>query len=627
VRSVRARSLLTFAVVAAAYIGGAKLGLELSVAHGVITPVWPPTGIALAALLLLGPRYWPAIAVGAFVSNATSGASPDVAAAISCGNTLEALAAVYLLRRVDFRPSLDRARDVLWLTLLAAFVSTAIAATIGVTTLAIDGAPAASPYGSAWVLWWLGDAMGDLLVAPVILIVATRRPRFDRGRALEAVGWFALLCGTSVAIFFGGWWRYPYPIFPLLVLATLRFRQLGAAVGCLIVATTAVAAAVAGDTPLANSETTTVQVLQGLIAFVSVSLLVLGAALSEGEQANESLAEAQKLARLGSWEWEIATDRVTWSRELYRLFGIDPRSGRLTVATFLARVHPADREAVRSEIDQALAARRPYDLVHRIVLDDGTERTIHGRGRVIVDASGTPLRMVGTSQDVTEQQRVEDVRNNVLSSVAHELRTPLTAVLGSALTLRERPDADEDGRRQLADQLVIQAERLERLLSDLLDVERLRHGLALAPVGRTDIGSLVEWTVSAFEVSEGREVEVRTAPINAEVDAGKVERIVDNLVSNALKHTPPGTRVWVSAERQDDGFLLRVDDSGPGIADEQKQQIFEPFVRGNGSPGPGTGIGLALVAQFAALHGGKAWVEDRPGGGASFRVLFPLRAG
>jgi signal transduction histidine kinase len=233
--------------------------------------------------------------------------------------------------------------------------------------------------------------------------------------------------------------------------------------------------------------------------------------------------------------------------------------------------------------------------------------------------------MVGTAQDVTEQQRVEDVRNNVLSSVAHELRTPLAALLGSAQTLKERPEADEGGRRQLEDQLVTQAERLERLLSNLLDVERLRHGLVLAPVEQTNVGSLVERTVAAVEVSEGRQVEVSVTPVSAEVDAGKVERIVDNLVANALKHTPPGTRVWVSAGGGDEGFLLRVDDSGPGIADEQKQRIFEPFVRGNGSPAPGTGIGLALVAQFAALHGGKAWVEDRPGGGASFRVLLPLR--
>src|SRR5262249_16947297 len=168
---------IAFLVVVAAYVGAARVGLELSVAHGVITPVWPPTGIALAALLLLGPRFWPAIALGAFIANATSGdASIPVAAAIAVGNTLEAVVAVSLLRRVDFRSTFERAGDVLWFTVIAAFLCTAISATNGVTTLAIAGSSAASPYGSAWVLWWLGDAMGALLVAPAILIAAARVP-------------------------------------------------------------------------------------------------------------------------------------------------------------------------------------------------------------------------------------------------------------------------------------------------------------------------------------------------------------------------------------------------------------------------------------------------------------------
>jgi PAS domain S-box-containing protein len=625
--SVRGGSLLAFAAVAGAYIGAAKLGLELSVAHGVISPVWPPTGIALAALLLLGPRYWPAIALGAFVSNATSGVSADIAAVISVGNTLEALAGVYLLRRVDFRPSLDRARDVMWLALLAAFVSTAISATNGVTTLALAGSSAASPYGSAWVLWWLGDAMGDLLVAPVLLIAATRLPKLDRARLLEALGLLALLAGTSAAVFLGGWWRYPYPIFPLLVFATLRFRQLGAAAGCLIVAGFAIAGVVSGDTPLGGDATTTVQILQALLAFAAVSLLVLGATLTEREQANESLAEAQALAHLGSWEWEIASDRITWSRELYRIFGVHPRAGPLTFARYLSHIHPGDRDDVRLEIERALAACRQFDVLHRVALEDGTERVVHGRGRVIVDAAGAPLRMVGTAQDVTDRQRIEEVRNNILSAVAHELRSPLTSVLGFALTLNERPEIlDGESRREMTHLLVTQARRLEHLLADLLDVDRLRHGLVQTSVEPTDVASLVERTVSAVEASEGREVELSTTPVVAEVDAGKLERIVDNLVTNALKHTPPGTKVSVSVAGEEDALLLRVDDSGPGVPDGQKARVFEPFVRVNGAAGvPGTGIGLALVAQFAALQGGRAWVEDRPGGGASFRVSLPLR--
>jgi PAS domain S-box-containing protein len=619
------RQLLVFVGVAAAYIGAAKLGLALSVAHGVITPVWPPTGIALAALLLLGPRYWPAITLGAFVSNVTSGVSADVALAISIGNTLEALVAVYLLRRVDFRPSLDRTRDIMWLTVLAACVSTAIAATNGVTTLALAGSPAASPYGSAWLLWWLGDAMGVLLVAPVLLIAATRPPQLRRARLLEALGLLALLAGTSAAIFFGGQWRYPYPIFPLLVVATLRFRQLGAAVGCLVVAGIAIAGVVSGASPLAADETATVQILQALLAFAAVSLLVLGATLNEREQATESLAEAQALAHIGSWEWDIATDRVTWSRELYRIFGLEPRAGKLTYAKYLARVHPADRELARSQIERALETRQPFEVQHRIVLDDGTERVVHARGRVIVDSSGAPLRLVGTSQDVTERHRIEEVRDNILSAVSHELRTPLTSVLGFALTLEQRPD--DAARREMTSALVAQARRLEHLLSDLLDVDRLRHGLVHVTLEPTDVTSLVKRTIAAAETRGGNRISLSADEIVAEVDAAKLERIVDNLVTNALKHTPAGTGVFVSVSAGSGRLLLRVDDSGRGVPDELKQQIFEPFVRVNGAAGaPGTGIGLALVAQFAALQGGKAWVEDRPGGGASFRVSLPLGA-
>jgi integral membrane sensor domain MASE1 len=180
------RTTIEFAAVGGAYIGAAKFGLHLSVANGVITPVWPPAGIAISALVLRGPRLWPAIAVGALVSNATSGVSIGVATAISAGNTLEALAGWYLLSRVNFRPALDRARDVLALAILAGFVATAVAATNGVTTLRIAGSAAATPYGSAWALWWLGDAMGILLLAPLLLVWATRPWRMPaRARIAE----------------------------------------------------------------------------------------------------------------------------------------------------------------------------------------------------------------------------------------------------------------------------------------------------------------------------------------------------------------------------------------------------------------------------------------------------------
>jgi PAS domain S-box-containing protein len=623
----RARQALECAAVAGLYFGAAKFGLKLSVAHGVITPVWPPAGIAIAALLLRGPQLWPAVAVGALVSNATSGVSLAVACAIAVGNTAEALVGWYLLRRVGFNRALQRSRDVLGFTLLAGFAATAVAATNGVTTLRVAGSAAAAHYGSAWSLWWLGDAMGVLLVAPVILVWATHDRRLPRReRLLEGLALGAVLAAAGAVVFLAGLWRYPYPIFPLLVLATMRFHQRGAATGGFIVAATAIAGAISGQTPLGDSPTTAVQIVQGLIAFMAVSLLVLGATLGERDAAARqlryaatSLAEAQQLAHVGSWEWHVATNRVTWSDELYRIYGVAPQS-ELSYESFLERVHPEDRELVRTTVRRALEDRTAFETTHRIARDDGAERWVVGRGRVVVDDAGRLVRMVGTAQDVTERRAAEVLRENILATVSHELRTPLTSILGFSLTLRDREaEIDDATKRELTEAVVSQSKRLERLLTDLLDVDRLRHGLVRAVRQPTDVGLLVTHVAAAT----GHPVAVAADSVIAEVDAPKVERIVENLIANAIKHTAPGTRITAGVRAQGSDLLLNVDDSGDGIPDADKAEIFELFVRRGAERAPGTGVGLALVAQFVRLHDGTVWVEDREGGGASFRVRLP----
>ncbi len=205
-----------FASITGAYVATAKFGITLSVAHGVITPVWAPSGIALAALLLFGPRLWPAVALGAFIANATSGADVAVAAGIGLGNTLEAVAGAYLLRRVGLRVSLDRVRDVLALVVLGAGLSTLIAATNGVTVLHLSGAAHGS-YGSHWLLWWFGDAVGELMVVPLLLVVfGSERNWPSASRLLEALLLLASLSALGAVVFLAGAWHYPYLIFPLL---------------------------------------------------------------------------------------------------------------------------------------------------------------------------------------------------------------------------------------------------------------------------------------------------------------------------------------------------------------------------------------------------------------------------
>jgi PAS domain S-box-containing protein len=223
---------------------------------------------------------------------------------------------------------------------------------------------------------------------------------------------------------------------------------------------------------------------------------------------------------------------------------------------------------------------------------------------------------------------LDDLKSAFMQAVSHDLRTPLASVLGIAVTLeqsrRALPPAEVD---DLLGRLTANARRLDRILSGLLDLDRLARGIVEPRREPTDLGELVATVVEQTrgDLVGDHPVSVDAAPLEIAIDPAKVERIVENLLVNAARHTPPGTPIWVSVDRSAGGALLTVADAGPGVPVEQRERIFQPFHRGPGEAGhaPGSGVGLALVARFADLHGGRAWVEPRPGGGACFQVLLP----
>jgi signal transduction histidine kinase len=232
--------------------------------------------------------------------------------------------------------------------------------------------------------------------------------------------------------------------------------------------------------------------------------------------------------------------------------------------------------------------------------------------------------------EVTERLRSTDrMKDTFLQAVSHDLRSPLTAILGSAATLEQQGRTlREEDREDLLRRIGTSARRLDRLLSDLLDIDRLQRGIISPDRRPTDVRELIERTVAEAGLGELRvvDLDVRGTPLVADVDPAKVERIVENLVANAEKHTPAGGPIRVTAAAERDGLELRVEDDGPGVPDDLKDAVFLPFRRGPGTEYvPGVGLGLSLVARFAELHGGRAWVEDRPGGGASFVVFIPAK--
>lgn len=300
---------LVFVAVVAAYTASGKFGLELAYETSSVTAIWAPTGIALAALVLGGYRLWPAVALGALLTNLDTGVPAVTVLGITAGNTLEALVGAYLLRRfAGFRPSLERVWDVLALVALGAIVSTMVSATIGVTSLLAGDEIAFDDIPSVWRTWWLGDMGGDLIVAPALLVAATHRP-FSRtpGRALEAVALVLALAGVSALIFMEST-NLVYLVFPVLIWAALRFVQPGAAFGSLLVAAVAVVFTDSGKGPFASAGPDERLLLsQTLVAVAGMTALVLAAVTSARHRAEgvvrevaATLQESLRPARLPS---------------------------------------------------------------------------------------------------------------------------------------------------------------------------------------------------------------------------------------------------------------------------------------------------------------------------------------
>jgi integral membrane sensor domain MASE1 len=300
VQNERGRLAWSLAI-AIAYFGTAKLGLALAFATPSVTAIWPPAGIAVAALVLMGPRLWPGVALGAFLANVTTDVPIYTTLGITIGNTLEAVVGASLLRRVGFRPSMTRLRDVFALATLSGVISTAIAATIGVASLYV-GDEVSGNLASVWRVWWLGDMGGVLLVAPFLMVAVTHWPYRDLpGRALEGAVLAASLVTVGLLAFSADV-RAEFVVFPLLIWAALRFWQPGAAVAALIVATIAISFTTSDSGPFIEpSEDDSLllaQAFSGVAGLTALVLAILSRQRAEVERRTAAIAHTLQAALL-----------------------------------------------------------------------------------------------------------------------------------------------------------------------------------------------------------------------------------------------------------------------------------------------------------------------------------------
>jgi PAS domain S-box-containing protein len=408
------------AFLAAVYFGAAKLGLTMAFVADQVTAVWPPTGIALAALLLFGYRAWPGIALGAFLANATTNAPLPTAAGIALGNTLEALVGAWLLRRrVQFDPALGRVKDVLSLLVLAAGVSTMVSATIGAASLCLGGVKPWTAYPTLWGVWWLGDAMGVLVVAPLLLTWAgwQRLPWRPR-RVAEAGALLLGLAAVSRLVFAGPTALFSFAplactVFPFVIWAALRFGQPVATLTTFVASGLAIWGTVRGYGPFhAPTTQESLILLQLFMGVVATTTLVLAAVTAERGQAEASLQQSYDLLHAVV---EGTTDAVFVKDRRGRYLMINAAGARFlgkAVAEVIGQddtqlFSPQTAQAIMAG-DQRILATGEIQTYEDVGAAAGVTRTYLSTKGPYRDAQGNVLGVIGISRDISHRKRAEE---------------------------------------------------------------------------------------------------------------------------------------------------------------------------------------------------------------------------
>jgi len=388
------------------------------------------------------------------------------------------------------------------------------------------------------------------------------------------------------------------------------------------------------------------------ISNVLAGIIERGRTLQRLQDSESSLSQAQEIAKLGNWDWNIVRNELRWSDEIYRIFGVSPQEFGATYEAFLNSVHPDDREMVRKAVDETLHNGKPYSIEHRIVHPDGTECIVHERGEVFFGESGKPVRMLGTVQDITERKEVEEERaaieeqfrhsqkmeavGRLTSGIAHDFRNQLTVIKCYGEMLERRLLVSDEAQGYV-EQILEAVERSASLTAKLLAYSR-KQPLRVEVV---DVKALIGDLIASLKTMAGEHLHLSFIPSaelgSVEIDPGQFQQVLANLVVNARDAMPKGGEVLIETAHVelDDQFvdshpgassgphvLVAVRDTGTGMDENTLRNIFEPFFTTK-PIGEGTGLGLSMAYGFVKQSGGYIDVESKVGEGTTFRVYVP----
>jgi PAS domain S-box-containing protein len=346
--------------------------------------------------------------------------------------------------------------------------------------------------------------------------------------------------------------------------------------------------------------------------------------LSEREAGlQEQLLEAQRIAHIGSWEWDLDSGELTWSDEMYRIYGVDPATFDPTHANPGDLTHADDRERVSQMTQIAREAGQPFEYEFRVQRPDGETVVVLARGKLVDGDPGDGHKMIGTVQDITQQKEQAALRDQFIANAAHELRTPMTTLLGLTNMLALNRDRLNERQVNEAYDVVVRAgDRLTALINNLLDLTKLQQGtiaLSLQPVPIAEVSREI---VEATPPPEGVSVEVEVPDdLVAVTDPQRFDQVVSNLLTNAYRYGGP--EIVVAGESKNGSVFVSISDNGPGVDAKLVPRMFDPFERGQGSGEVGgSGLGLAIVKMLVEASNGEI-SYDPNGGGARFVIRLP----
>lgn len=348
-------------------------------------------------------------------------------------------------------------------------------------------------------------------------------------------------------------------------------------------------------------------------------------------ESESRLAAAQRIAQVGSWEWNINSGQNLWSEEVYRILAIDPKKEDISYDDFYHTIHEDDVQQIQELIDEKTALRQPYDYETRIQSYDGTEKFVTIRTQFDLDEEGEISRIYGTMQDITERKRMEKMKDDFISTVSHELRTPLTSIKGSLGLLNNMSASSIDAK--MASLLSIAQNNTDRLLfliNDILDISKIESGHIVFHFQPLD---LVAVTKEAIANNSSYDNDVRLSFVEppehvvwVNADRDRILQVVYNLLSNAAKFSKTGGQVDISIHEEDNKIRMSVRDYGVGISKDFIPKLFDKFTQADSSASRrvgGTGLGLSISKTIIERHHGSIEVESEIGKGSTFSIILP----